>query len=184
VLDVRPTAYVSPLDEQPIGPLTPIIHVENLADEDATITGLVRIYRESLGVLLYSSVLHPTAIAHGTSADIAVETEFDPGAPADDDYFCLAEITARSTLTGNSETVQLGQFYFDVKPGPMGPPPATHHTTHENGGMDPIDVEDLGTDELNNTRYLRADGTGALEFASPPGGVTLAQAAALAIALG
>jgi hypothetical protein len=143
MLDVRPTSYLVPLDEQTIGPITPLIHVENLADEDATVTGLVRIYRESLGTLIYSSVLHPTAIAHGASADIAVETEFDPGAPADDDYFCLAEITARSVLTGNSETAQLGQFFFDVKPAPMGPVPATHATTHEDGGMDEVSIAGL-----------------------------------------
>jgi hypothetical protein len=140
MLDVRPTAYVVPIDEQTIGPLTPTIRVQNFADEDATITGLIRIYRESLGTLIYSSVLHPTALPHGTSADIAVETEFNPGAPADDDYFILAEVSATSLQTGNELRSSLGQFFFDIKPGPMGPPPETHHTTHENGGMDPVDL--------------------------------------------
>ena len=197
MLDVRPTAYLVPLDEQTIGPLTPIIHVENLADENAIVTGLVRIYRESLGTLIYTSVLHPAAIAHGLSSDMAAETEFNPGAPADDDYFILAEITARSTLTGNSETVQLGQFFFDIKPAPMGPVPATHHTTHENGGMDeisvaglsgilgdiqPVDthatshqkaepdaieIANLGTSEMDDTLVLAPDGAGGVTFATP-----------------
>ena len=140
MLDVRPTAYITPLDEQTIGPLTPLIHVENLADEDAVVRGLIRIYRESLGTLLYSSVLHPTAVNHGQNADIAAETEFNPGAPADDDYFIITSIDAQSIQTGHVNTVPLAQFYFDVKPAPMGLPPATHHTTHENGGMDQVDL--------------------------------------------
>jgi len=198
MLDVRPTLYVAPLDEQTIGPLVPVIHVENLADEDANITGLARIYRESLGTLLYTSVLHPGSLNHGQSADFSAETEFNPGAIADDDYFILAEITARSTLTGNSETVQLGQFFFDVKPAPMGPVPATHHTTHENGGMDeisvaglsgilgtiqPVDthatshqagesdaieVANLGTAEMDDTLVLAPDGAGGTHWSQPP----------------
>jgi len=199
MLDVRPTLYVAPLDEQTIGPLVPVIHVENLADEDANITGLARIYRESLGTLLYTSVLHPGSLNHGQSADFSAETEFNPGAIADDDYFILAEITARSTLTGNSETVQLGQFYFDIKTAPMGPVPATHHTTHENGGMDEISVAglsgilgdiqpvdthatshqagesdaleltNLGTAEMDDTLVLAPDGAGGVEFRAVAG---------------
>lgn len=200
MLDVRPTAYVAPLDEQEIGPLTPIIHVENLADENATITGTVRIYRKSLGTLLYTSVLHPGSLTHGTYADFSAETPFNPGAIADDDYFILAEIVARSTLTGNSETVQLGQFYFDIKTAPMGPVPATHGTTHEDGGMDEIDltglsgilgdlqpvdahatshqkgesdaleIANLGTSEADDTLVLAPDGAGGVEFRAESAG--------------
>jgi hypothetical protein len=143
MLDVRPTAYIVPMAEQTIGPLTPTIRAVNSGDEDALVTGLVRIYRASLGTMIYDSVLQPTTLIQGQSANITTETEFDPGAPADDDYFCLCEITAVSTLTGNSQTRQLGQFYFDVTPSPMGPVPATHHATHEIGGMDEVNATGL-----------------------------------------
>jgi hypothetical protein len=194
MLDVRPTAYTCPIAEQEIGPLTPTIRVQNFADEDATITGLVRIYREALGVLIYSSVLHPTPLAHGLSANIAAETPWNPGAPAAHDYFILAEVSATSLLSGNELRSSLGQYFFDITPAPMGPPPETHHTTHELGGMDPVDVtgmsgvlgdpqtpanhvtthedggadplnvENLPTLELDDALVLAPDGAGGVEF--------------------
>ena len=182
MLDVRPTIYIAPLDEQEIGPLTPIIHVQNFADEDAIVTGLFRIYRLSLRTLLYSSVLHPTAINHGESADIAAETPFNPSSPAADDYFILCEVTAESIQTHNTNTVPLGQFYFDITPAPMGTPPATHHTTHEDGGMDEVsvtglsglladpqtpafhttDTSNLTTADLDTSKRLAPDGLGSV----------------------
>lgn len=169
MLDVRPILYVTPLAEQTIGPITPAIIVANLGDEDALITGLFRIYRESLGTMIYSSQISPTATFKGTSTTLPAETEFNPGSPADDDYFILCEITATSKSTGASITKTLPQFFFDIKTAPMGTPPATHHTTHENGGMDPIEVEDLGTDETNETHFLGNDGAGNLVFKLPAG---------------
>ena len=140
MLDVRPTGYVAPVAEQEIGPLTPIVTVQNFADEDARISALFRIYRESLGTLEYHSVSATVELEHGQTTSLAALTPFDPGAPADDDYFILCELTVQSIPTGHIDTVPLGQYYFDVKPAPMGDPPATHHTTHENGGMDPVDL--------------------------------------------
>lgn len=143
MLDVRPIAYVTPIAEQEIGPLTPVIRVQNFADEDAVITGLVRIYQKSTGLQLYHSVLAITALPHGTTLEIAALTPWNPGAPADDDYFILAQVEVWSLLTAISSLVPLGQYFFDIKPAPMGPVPATHHTTHEFGGMDPIDVTNM-----------------------------------------
>lgn len=140
MLDVRPLYYVSPLTEQEIGPITPVIRLRNLADEDATVTGLFRIYRDSTGLLEYSSDLAVTPLAHGTSADIPALTPFSPGAVADDDYFVICELEYRSIQTGNVTRGNLGPFYFDTKAPPMGPVPAGHHPTHENAGMDEIDL--------------------------------------------
>jgi hypothetical protein len=140
VLDVRPLYYVSPLTEQEIGPITPVIRLRNLADEDATVTGLFRIYRDSTGLLEYSSDLAVTPLAHGTSADIPALTPFSPGAVADDDYFVICELEYRSIQTGNVTRGTLGPFYFDTKAPPMGPVPTGHHTTHEAAGMDEIDL--------------------------------------------
>ena len=140
MLDVKITGYVVPVAEQPQASLTPVISVVNLADEGAVITGLIRIYRESTGLLTYSSELAVTQLAHHSTASIAALTPFDPGAPADDDYFIKADITATSYLPGPPTHDSLGAWYFDIKPVPMGPLPATHHTTHENGGMDPVDL--------------------------------------------
>ena len=140
MLDVRPLYYVSPLTEQEIGPITPVIRLRNLADEDATVTGLFRIYRDSTGLLEYSSDLAVTPLAHGTSADIPALTPFSPGAVADDDYFVICELEYRSIQTGNVTRGTLGPFYFDTKAPPMGPVPTGHHTTHEAAGMDEIDL--------------------------------------------
>ena len=143
MLDVRPLVYVAPIDEQEIGPIIPVITLGSYADEDSTITGLFRIYRDSTGLLEYSSVLHPGPLAHGTTADFSAETAFNPGAIADDDYFVICQVVARSSSTGLLQTSQLGPFYFDTKAPPMGPVPAGHHTTHETGGMDEVDCTGL-----------------------------------------
>jgi hypothetical protein len=37
----------------------------------------------------------------------------------------------------------LGAWHFDIKAGPMGPAPAAHNATHEDGGMDEVDVTGL-----------------------------------------
>jgi hypothetical protein len=143
MLDVRVLAYVVPLAEQVLDDITPVIQVKNYADEDAVITGLIRIYRKSTDTLEYSSQLATTILAHGTQANIAALSAWSPGAPADHDYFILAEILATSFLPGPPIRPTLGSFTFDIKPGPMGPAPAAHHATHENGGMDPVDVDGM-----------------------------------------
>jgi len=143
MLDVRVLSYIVPLAEQVLDDLTPVIQVKNYADEDATITGLIRIYRRSTDTLEYTSELATTILAHGTQANIAALSAWSPGAPADDDYFILAEILATSYLPGPPLRAFLGAYTFDIKPGPMGPAPAAHHTTHELGGMDPVDVDGM-----------------------------------------
>jgi|GEM_PF-3665647 len=175
MLDVRPLAYIAPIAEQEIGPITPIVTVQNFADEDARICALFRIYRESLGILEYSSVSATIELAHGTSTSLAALTPFDPGAPADDDYFILCQLTVQSLTTGELQTVPLGQYNFDVKPVPMGPPPETHHTTHELGGMDPIDVTgmpgllaDPQTPEIHASSH-EPGGTDTLDVTGMPG---------------
>jgi hypothetical protein len=143
MIDVRITAYVSPVAEQPQASLTPVIHVVNRGDEDVQVTGLIRIYRESTGLMIYDSEIVPTALTHGDDADIAALTPFDPPAPADDDYFIKADITATSYLPGPPKTASLGAWYFDIKTPPMGEAPAGHHVTHELGGSDEIDATGL-----------------------------------------
>lgn len=143
MLDVRITGYVVPLAEQPQASLTPVIAVENAADEDAVITGLIRIYRESTGLLIYDSRLAVTQLEHHSSTNIAALTPFDPPAPADDDYFIKADLVATSYLPGPPLSVSLGAWHFDIKTPPMGDAPAGHHVTHELGGSDEIDVTDL-----------------------------------------
>jgi hypothetical protein len=177
MLDVRALAYVAPVAEQEIGPLTPIVAVQNFADEDARIFALFRIYRKSIGILEYSSVSATIDLAHGTTNSLAALTPFNPGAPADDDYFILCQLSVMSIPTGQLDIVQLGQYYFDVKPAPMGPPPATHHTTHEAGGMDPVLPEDLGTAELDQDLRLAPDGAGGVTWGPASAGVVAAHAA-------
>jgi hypothetical protein len=151
MIDVRITAYVSPVAEQPQASLTPIIHVINVGDEDTRITGLIRIYRESTGLLIYTSELVPTVLAHDTETDIAALTPFDPPAPADDDYFIKADGLASSFLPGPPLAITLGAWHFDIKTPPMGEAPAGHHVTHEDGGSDELDVTGL-SGQLNESQ--------------------------------
>ena len=186
MLDVRITAYVVPIAEQPQASLTPVIAVRNYADEGAVITGLIRIYRETTGLLIYSSELAVTQLDTMSSANIAALTPFDPPAPADDDYYILADIVATSYLPGPPKSSTLGAWHFDIKTPPMGEAPAGHHVTHELGGSDPIKLDNLSTPDDNSdldvsidthglapkapndaTRYL--DGTGAYSIPAHEG---------------
>jgi hypothetical protein len=142
MLDVRVLAYVSPLAEQVLDDLTPSVLVQNFADEDAIITGTIRIYRRSTDQRVYTSELATTTLNHGTYATIPALTAWSPGAPADD-YYCLADILATSFLPGPPIRSTLGAWTFAIKPGPMGPAPAAHAATHELGGMDEVDLTDL-----------------------------------------
>jgi len=143
MLDVKITAYIVPVAEQPQASLTPVISVANIADEGAVITGLIRIYRESTGLMIYSSELAVTQLEHHSTTNIAALTPFDPPSPADDDYFIKADITATSYLPGPPTHDSLGAWYFDIKTPPMGEAPAGHAVTHELGGSDPVDVTGL-----------------------------------------
>lgn len=143
MLDVKITGYIVPVAEQPQASLTPVIAVANIADEGAVITGLIRIYRESTGLMIYSSELAVTQLEHHSTTNIAALTPFDPPAPADDDYFVKADITATSYLPGPPTHDSLGAWYFDIKTPPMGEAPAGHAVTHELGGSDPVDVTGL-----------------------------------------
>jgi len=143
MLDVRITGYVVPLAEQPQASLTPVISVENVADEDARITGLIRIYRDSTGLLIYDSQLAVTQLLNHSSVNIAALTPFDPPAPADDDYFIKADLIATSYKPGPPLPVSFGAWHFDIKTPPMGEAPAGHHGTHEDGGSDEIDCTGL-----------------------------------------
>jgi len=162
MLDIRPVAYIAPVAEQPIGPITPAVQVVSYGDEPGLLTGLFRIYRKSTDQLLYTSEILPTILAGHASAAVSALTPWNPPSPADDDYFCLFQLTAKNDLVPDGITESLGSFLFDVKTVPMGPVPAGHHTTHEQGGMDPILVEDLGTAEPDVDKYIGNDGTGGL----------------------
>jgi len=166
MLDVRPVAYVTPIAEQEFASLTPLIRIVSAGDEDATLTGLVRIYRISTGLLIYSSELTITEIVNGTTIDVAALTPWSPPAPADDDYQIVVNTTATShpPAEWHQQTASLGAYTFDIKPVGMGPAPAAHAPTHENGGSDPIEVETLPTSELDDTLRLAPDGAGGLAW--------------------
>jgi len=170
MLDVRPVAYIAPVAEQPIGPITPKIRIISAGDESSTITGVIRIYRKSTDQLLYTSELPVTVLPGRTTVDLEALTPWNPPAPADDDYFILCGTSAVNPLVPDGFSGHLGAYTFDVKTVPMGPVPAGHHTTHERGGMDPIDVADLGTTEMDVTLVLAPDGAGGVEFHAETGG--------------
>lgn len=170
MLDVRPTHWVTPLKEQPLDDLKPVVHVENFADEDCLVTGLVRIYRESTGTLVFDSVLLPTRVSGYQSADIPAESTWSPPAPADHDYFIICETKSFDNLERHTFNSNLGPRFFDIKPGPMGPAPAAHAQTHARGGMDELEVEDLATDNTNAGDVLTSVGDGSIRFSAPTGG--------------
>jgi hypothetical protein len=146
MLDVRPTAYIVPLAEQVLDDITPVVQVTSAGDEAAQVTGLIRIYRQSTDQLLYTSELAVTIVPGHTTVNIAALSAWSPPAPADDDYFILCDTMAISVAEPtdpDTMRASLGAWHFDIKPGPMGPAPAAHHATHENGGMDEISVAGL-----------------------------------------
>jgi len=146
MLDVRPTAYIVPLAEQVLDDITPVVQVTSAGDEAAQVTGLIRIYRQSTDQLLYNSELAVTIVPGHTTVNIAALSAWSPPAPADDDYFILCDTMAISVAEPtdpDTMRASLGAWHFDIKPGPMGPAPAAHHATHENGGMDEVSVAGL-----------------------------------------
>jgi hypothetical protein len=184
MLDIRAVAYVAPVSEVDFASVTLTVRIANVADESGIVTGKFRVYNDTTGLLIHTSDIVPFSLAAGATVDASALTDFDPPAPADDVYFVIFDGKATNALVPDGITFTLGQFYFDVKPTGMGPAPAAHHATHENGGSDPLDHGVLpgladddhlqyqlrgekGTaggfcglpDPLDTTLPLRADGT-------------------------
>jgi hypothetical protein len=170
MIDVRPIAYLIPIDEQVLDDITPLVRIASLADEDAIVQATIKIYRRSTGLLLYTALTRELPIAAGTQIRAAAEYPWSPPAPADDDYFIMCETLAISTISGTHYRGFLGAWTFNVKPGPMGPAPAAHAPTHTRGGMDELEVDDLATDETDTAKRLGPDGTGGLSWMTGGGG--------------
>lgn len=164
MLDIRATHYISPLGEVDFASVPLTVRITNLADETGYVTGRFRVYNDTTGLLIFDSLIAPLYLGAGQTVDASALTDFDPPAPADDTYFVLFDLNASNDLVPRGISFALGAFYFDVKPTGMGPAPASHHATHEDGGSDEIDItglignpdphvashEDGGSDELSH----------------------------------
>jgi hypothetical protein len=160
MLDIRATHYVSPLSEVDFASVPLTVHLINVADETGLVTGRFRVYNDTTGTLIHTSDIAPLSLAAGSSVDVSALTDFDPPAPLDDTYFVVFDGNAVNSLVPDGKGIFLGAFHFDVKPGAMGPPPATHASSHERAGADPIEPSDMGTSELDTTLHLKPDGAG------------------------
>lgn len=164
MLDIRATAYISPVAEVEFASVPLTVRIANVADETGLITGTFRIYNSNTGTLIHTSEIVPFSLAPGLTHDASALTDFDPPAPADDRYFVLFDGLATNALVPDGIGIHLGQFYFDVKPVGMGPAPAGHHLTHELGGSDEIDCTGLpgagggGGSGLSETPQTLTDG--------------------------
>ena len=192
MLDIRAIHCPSPLPEVDFASVTLTVRLKNYADEPGEVTGTFRVYNDTTGLLIHTSGIAPVTIAAGVTVDVDALTDFDPPAPADDVYFVLFDGTARNELVPDGIGIHRGVFYFDVKAIGMGPAPAAHHATHEDGGSDEVDctglagtgasahaashekagadeleVADLATAELDDTLVLSPDGGGGVEFRAP-----------------
>jgi hypothetical protein len=172
VLDVRATHYVSPLSEVDFESVPLTVHITNVADETGLVTGKFRVYNDNTGLLIHTSDIVPLSLGPGAAADVSALTDFDPPAIADDLYFVIFDGNASNALVPDGISFALGAFHFDVKAQGMGPAPAVHAATHEEGGGDMIEVADMGTAELDDTLVLQPDGAGGVEWAAVPAGVT------------
>jgi hypothetical protein len=143
VLDIRATHYVSPLSEVVFASVPLTVHLVNVADETGLVTGAFRVYNDTTGLLIHSSYIAPLSMAAGAAVDVSALTDFDPPAPADDVYFVMFNGIATNALVPHGIGFMLGAFFFDVTPTGMGPAPAAHHATHEDGGSDQVDVTSL-----------------------------------------
>lgn len=168
MLDIRAVAYVAPVSEVGFASVPLTVRIANLADETGLITGVFRVYNGSTGLLLHTSDIVPFRLAKGQTVDASALTDFDPPAPADATYFVCFDGNASNSLVPDGILFSLGAFYFDVKPVGMGPAPAAHHATHEEGGSDPIETANLGTSELDTDLVLTPDGAGGVRFVLPP----------------
>lgn len=172
MLDIRATSYVSPVSEVTFESVPLTVHIVNVADETGLVTGKFRVYNDTTGLLIHTSDIAPFSLAAGAAIDASALTDFDPPAIADDLYFVVFDGKASNALVPDGISFMLGAFYFDVKAQGMGPAPATHHLTHEEGGADEIEVADMGTAELDDTLVLQPDGAGGVEWEAVPAGVT------------
>jgi hypothetical protein len=143
MLDIRATAFVSPVAEIDFASVPLTVHLANYADETGLVSGTFRIYNKISGSLIHSSDIIPLSIAKSGTADVTALTDFDPPAPLDDTYFVIFDGIASNPEYPHGLDIHLGSFTFDVKPIGMGPAPAAHHATHELNGSDPIDVTGL-----------------------------------------
>jgi hypothetical protein len=187
MLDIRATAYISPVAEMDFASVPLTVHLSNVADETGLVTGKFRVYNSSTGTLIHTTDILPVSLAAGQSIDASGLTDFDPPAPLDDTYFVIFDGNASNALVPDGIGIHFPSFYFDVKPIGMGPAPAAHAATHEDAGSDPLDHgtlpgladddhqqyqlrSELGAaggycglpDPLDTTLPLRADGTPAL----------------------
>jgi len=143
MLDIRAVAYIAPVSEVDFAPVPLTIRLVNYADETGLVSAGFRIYNDSTGLLIYQSDIIPVEIAKGETVDVSALTDFMPPAPADDTYFVLFDGNAANALVPDGIAIHLGSMYFDVKPAPLGPIPAGHAVTHEDTGIDEVDVTGL-----------------------------------------
>jgi len=143
MLDIRAVAYIAPVSEVDFAPVPLTVRLVNYADETGLVSAGFRIYNDSTGLLIYQSDIIPVEIAKGETVDVSALTDFMPPAPADDTYFVLFDGIAANALVPDGIAIHLGSMYFDVKPAPLGPIPAGHHVTHEDTGIDEVDVTGL-----------------------------------------
>jgi len=143
VLDIRATAYISPVAEMDFASVPLTVRIANVADETGLVTGKFRVYNSTTGTLIHTSEILPVSLQAGQTVDASAFTDFDPPAPADAVYFVIFDGSAANSLVPNGIGIHLGSMYFDVNPVGMGPAPAAHGGTHELGGSDEIDCTGL-----------------------------------------
>jgi hypothetical protein len=172
MLDIRAIHYPTPLSEVDFASVPLSVRLKNYADETGRVTGMFRVYNDTTGLMIFVSDIAPVDVAAGVTVDVSSLTDFDPPAPADDVYFVIFDGVATNALVPDGIGIHRGAWYFDVKPVGMGPAPAAHHATHEQGGSDEVDVsiDALLTTEMDDTLVLAPDGTGGVEFRAEAGG--------------
>jgi len=143
VLDIRAVAYIAPLSEVDFAPVTLTVRLVNMADETGLVTGMFRVYNASTGLLIHTSDIVPVSMPAGATVDASALTNWDPPGPAVDVYQVTFSGSATNALVPDGIVIFLGLFTFDVKPAPLGPVPAGHHVTHEDTGIDEVDVTGL-----------------------------------------
>jgi len=151
MLDIRATAYISPVAEVDFSSVSLSVELQSFGDETGLVTGCFRVYNGNTGLLIHTSEIVPLSLSAGQTIVATALTDFDPPAPLDDTYFVNFDGNASNALVPDGIDIHLGSFYFDVKPVGMGPAPEAHHATHENGGSDELDLTGLDGDDFLKT---------------------------------
>lgn len=142
--DVAAVALASPPTSAPVQDYRPGVSVKNLGIHDADVTGTLRIYDKSTGLLVQTCQLAADTIEPGETRTAESSTLWQP---TEDDigkhFLFIATIVYPPDQYLPNNNLSPVDVVVTAEEPPPPPPVEAHAAQHENGGGDEIDVEGL-----------------------------------------